>query len=903
MNNFDGIRFNGEFRDYQKAVLERTSKHIKDGKIHIVAAPGSGKTVLGLELIRRLGGRALVFSPSVTIRQQWGERFAERFLPAGKGIDGYVSYDLKSPSLITSVTYQALHAAVTRERLAPDIGDGDDTALEDEKSEDFSDFDIYSFLARSGIKTICLDEAHHLKSEWQKALEAFIAAVEGKLTVISLTATPPYDSTPAEWGRYISLCGEIDEEIFVPQLIAQKNLCPHQDFVYFSYPTEDESRLSQEYKTKGNMAAREILQSELPKELMSACGIEKGSVKSEELILEHTAEFTSLFSCAQYAGLSVPRDALNAACGGDSPPACSIRTAETAFNFVLDNPAIFSKPLCEKLRAALAQNGLIDRRKVCLVSTEKIDRQLAASVGKLGSIERIVQSESANLGEGLRMLVLTDYIKRDLLKLVGTDGTLSALGAVPVFEAVRRSAPRVRTALLSGTLVLVPDSSLKELGVIAASMGLIINCRHIENTFHSELVVSGSNKNKVSLLTEAFRRGLINVLVGTKSLLGEGWDSPCINSLILASFVGSFMLSNQMRGRAIRTDSGNPDKVADIWHLTTVEPEFGDAPGGLFSDGEAEDSSHLSGSDFDTLKRRFDCFLAPAYHSDVIESGLDRLDNLVPPFDRAGIERINAQMLILAADREGTAKRWFDSLHGEVCPEILDIVEVKKAACPKRYVTKNSVLAVAFAAAATACAFLGVNPDWGFFGSLLSFVKIAAAAVFAVLFLRRLLRVMRYRSPEKTVTTLSKCVLRALKQNGMLENRDARVAVRTDVRVHSVCSMLTGASAHDKKVFSCCMSEMLSVPDDPRYLLISTDSFGRNRYLSYACPSAMAAKKETVAPLVSALKASTGKFEPCYTRNDAGHRELLRCKKVSYINSAVNEVSGKKAVVCRNAPK
>lgn len=30
--------------------------------------------------------------------------------------------------------------------------------------------------------------------------------------VVSLTATPPYDSTPAEWDRYISTCGEITEE-------------------------------------------------------------------------------------------------------------------------------------------------------------------------------------------------------------------------------------------------------------------------------------------------------------------------------------------------------------------------------------------------------------------------------------------------------------------------------------------------------------------------------------------------------------------------------------------------------------------------------------------------------------------------------------------------------------------
>ena len=57
----------------------------------------------------------------------------------------------------------------------------------------------------------CLDEAHHLKNEWQRALEKFIAALPNGVKVISLTATPPYDAEGGEWSRYIEMCGEIDE--------------------------------------------------------------------------------------------------------------------------------------------------------------------------------------------------------------------------------------------------------------------------------------------------------------------------------------------------------------------------------------------------------------------------------------------------------------------------------------------------------------------------------------------------------------------------------------------------------------------------------------------------------------------------------------------------------------------
>ncbi len=48
---------------------------------------------------------------------------------------------------------------------------------------------------------ICLDECHHLRSEWWAALEHFMHEMENAgVKVISLTATPPYDSTTVPVG-------------------------------------------------------------------------------------------------------------------------------------------------------------------------------------------------------------------------------------------------------------------------------------------------------------------------------------------------------------------------------------------------------------------------------------------------------------------------------------------------------------------------------------------------------------------------------------------------------------------------------------------------------------------------------------------------------------------------------
>ena len=52
------LHFHGTWRTYQQRVLDRFDKYSDDKKIHVVAAPGSGKTTLGIELVRRLDSAA-----------------------------------------------------------------------------------------------------------------------------------------------------------------------------------------------------------------------------------------------------------------------------------------------------------------------------------------------------------------------------------------------------------------------------------------------------------------------------------------------------------------------------------------------------------------------------------------------------------------------------------------------------------------------------------------------------------------------------------------------------------------------------------------------------------------------------------------------------------------------------
>ena len=141
--NYEGIlEFKGTWRRYQARVLEHADRYMADGKIHIVAAPGSGKTTLGIELIRRMNGKALILAPSITIREQWIARIEEAFLCEGVQGEDFLSQNLKQPKAITVATYQALHSAMTRfQGIQEDAGEysgtGTDECLTENETEAF----------------------------------------------------------------------------------------------------------------------------------------------------------------------------------------------------------------------------------------------------------------------------------------------------------------------------------------------------------------------------------------------------------------------------------------------------------------------------------------------------------------------------------------------------------------------------------------------------------------------------------------------------------------------------------------------------------------------------------------------------------------------------------------------
>ena len=73
------LKFKGIWRSYQQRVLNELDYHLDDNKLNIVAAPGAGKTILGIEVLRRLNNPVFILAPTITIRNQWKQRIIDNF--------------------------------------------------------------------------------------------------------------------------------------------------------------------------------------------------------------------------------------------------------------------------------------------------------------------------------------------------------------------------------------------------------------------------------------------------------------------------------------------------------------------------------------------------------------------------------------------------------------------------------------------------------------------------------------------------------------------------------------------------------------------------------------------------------------------------------------------------------
>ncbi|MFX1438623.1 MAG: DEAD/DEAH box helicase family protein [Promethearchaeota archaeon] len=891
-------KFRYTWRPYQARVLGELEEYLDDNRLHVVAAPGSGKTLLGLEVMRRLNQPSIILAPTLAIRDQWISRLVDFFLPEGNETPHWISTNIYNPRFLTVSTYQGLYSACSG-ALDEDYLYDEEIESEDEDSYNNDDLDngkqelhednMIRQLQELSAKTIVLDEAHHLRSNWWRCLTRVVHGLK-ESTVLALTATPPYDVSMFEWERYMELCGPVDAEVSVPELVQEGNLCPHQDLVLFTYPSLIEGNKLKEFKQAVDEFVKDLeSDDDFLEEVKNHAWLKDPETYVIE-ILDDPSFFSSMLVYLRHRKVVLPKQAIELIAGEQfGIPWFNKEWLETLLEGMLFPPDIDPKdlsPVLKRIRDRLYRIDALERRDVNLLSTKKLDAVLKRSITKLYAIQAIVSMELKALGEDLRMVILTDYIRKAYLPKSEHDlPELDRIGVVPIFEEIRRSnLEGIRLGVLSGSLIIAPTESTELLLECADECEILrdsVSVKPIADPDYSIVTVKGIDRQKaVQLITELFSKGGVNVLVGTKSLLGEGWDAPSINSLVLASFVGSYMLSNQMRGRAIRTDPKKPDKTSNIWHLVCVNLD-----------------SESAGNDYHIMERRFKAFLGISFVESVIENGFGRLSVGNPPFDKDEIRAINTSMTARAQDRTALRSAWETSLkRGEEGVRLVEEVKAKKARLPvpRGFVFRNTISALTWETMLILGFFVArqlfswVVPIGNLGLSFLSFLPMLGFLFFILRFAPKALKAVwlfiMHGPIKSSLAQVGKAVLATLCDVGVIRTPLSNMSVVVEEgKKGEVFCHVVGGTRRERATYLSSLREVLEPIESPRYLLLRKSMLGKSfvRQDYHAVPTVLGIKKEYAERFAAQWKEYVGEMDLIYTRNREGRIALLQARNHS----------------------
>ncbi|UII74639.1 hypothetical protein LV716_10195 [Flagellimonas sp. HMM57] len=509
---------------------------------------------------------------------------------------------------------------------------------------------------------------------------------------------------------------------------------------------------------------------------------------------------------------------------------------------------------------------------------------MTSSISKLNGIKNIVDFEYKQLRKDLRLVILSDFIRKEFfINAPENNLELNKIGIIPIFEKLRReNKDNIRIAVLTGSIIIIPLRAYATFETKAAKYGITqINSSPVP--FDSNYILISQTKqlkhNIVHIVTQIFQLGEIEVLIGTKSLLGEGWDAPAINSLILASFVGSFVLSNQMRGRAIRTQNGNDNKTGNIWHLVCIDP-----------------TSPAGGDDFDLLKRRFRSFVGISFKEEPgIENGIGRLNLSVNIYQKEEAEKKNVEMFSYAGDRESLKQKWKKALETGVTlveeiripfPEEEDYKAVKS-------MYLNKTIGNLLATLGSGLVAFGLENLQGLgkvarniksMQDLYVFLAVFGAvgmAIFGRLTFKTLRLYFKYRDISKDIQQIGDALLNSLIKVGVIKTDYSKLKVVTSVdNWGAIFCHLEGGTTFEKSTFISALQEVIVPIDNPRYVIIRKNKFilfiKQKDY--HSVPEILGRNKNLAEYFKNQWERLVGSCDLIFTRTIDGRKILLKSR-------------------------
>jgi len=670
---FDELSFLHPLRGYQKEIIELAHQKIGAGEreLNIVAPPGAGKTIIGLQLICDLKIKTLVLCPNTTIQNQWIKKLELFISPESQtsSASDFIGKSSSKPQPISVHTYQALSIPEREQELIIDSALSswlDEIKGDQERIDQMRDYNpkayakelarhkrkarrnlmdevsldqilhpkamkLVQFLKEQNYGLVVLDECHHLTDYWAAVISKIIDYLDNPL-IIGLTATPPEGKSNLQKTRYLKLVGDIDYEVPTPALVKDGSLAPYQDLVYFTRPTKDESTFIAEHSKRLHDLIDKINASELFKGWLYAKSVELKNGLFLNSIRDNEKLTVAMCRAIWHKQLELPEQVNESPFVMQEPGVDEwlILIEDFCLRYLKISPDELQHNYLSELKVSLRMLGYNISETGISAGASTIDKTLALSSSKADACCEILAYEYGNLEGKLRAAIVCDY-----------EGA-----ALAVFERLMKDnvSMLVHPVLVTGSRLHI-DPSLQKKVQREAKDGPV----EFKITQHSGMSVKGVEQS-VKLVTSLLEKGSTQCLIGTRGILGEGWDSPSLNTLIDLTAITTATGIKQLRGRSLRNSENGVDtldyqlKVANNWDIICVYPQM---EKGL--------------NDFNRFDKKHRDFFGLSFQ-DNIECGIKRFhpafSDLKATEILASQDDFNQEMLNRALARDSIYKRW-----------------------------------------------------------------------------------------------------------------------------------------------------------------------------------------------------------------------------------------------------
>lgn len=879
--------FRWPFRRYQSLALDAYENRGQDHRhrCYLVMPPGSGKTAIGLEIIRRAGNPAIVFCPNTAVQHQWASEW-ENFQPATTP----ATTDPLGESPLSFLTYQSLcnlnpeheelddvvmdlwSQSLARDRGSTNAGARQEIErLQANDSRQFRrDLSRYRRRTRRMIArgdeperlldllhpngaqlvdrisaypscTIVLDECHHLLEMWGYLVRALVDVLGDETLVVGLTATPPRDLNEREADLYLNLFGYADFEVPTPAVVKEGDLAPYQELGYLTRPLPVES----DYIAEQHLRFEELITRIFDHRFGSRPFLEWVRQRAHDRFARQGAGVSWVRFERDNPDLA--RAALKLCYRFDVAPPEGVRLREphrqpmTADDWVLliEDYAVNALRLSddagdhqawEAIREALPSLGYVLTSRGIRRHTSPVDRVLSHSASKGLAAATILGVESGELGADLRALVLCDYERTSSDLVAQLRGVLDsqAGSAILLLETLLADADaaRLNPLLLTAQTVACSRNTATALRTWLAGddpelagrlefTSIASNDSATGNTVVTITAPGGgwSSRHSVPLITDFFESGACQCLIGTRGLLGEGWDAHRVNVLVDLTTASTSTAVHQMRGRSLRLDLAWPEKVANNWDVICIDP---DHPRGT--------------GDYDRFVRKHRSYFAPNREGE-IESGVSHVHHALSPFGPPAeqeIAEINGNLLRRATERTTARERWrigepYDNnevttvrIHANRSfglPDRAMIRETGDSSPRSDLLTRGGLTGLATGLSIAGVGLTGLDPvAW--------WIPLSVAGSGSYWTARRFHDSVAARGPSDNLEDFGRAVLDALREvgelPGSLTEDNLRVVVQEDGYYRCY---VTGIDDEQSAVFATALDDLLAPLAAPRYII------------------------------------------------------------------------------------